>query len=72
MCDKPQKTKCHLVVRGTKQANTNAQKDLDVPDPNLDKALATIKDGLGVDHGQKVAFKDSDTHNTKNSRSQKQ
>lgn len=63
MCDKPKKVKCNLIVRGTERANANAQKDLDVPDPNSDQALATIKDGLGVNHEQKGTTEDSDTNN---------
>jgi hypothetical protein len=67
MCDKPQKIKCDLIVRGTERANASAQKDLDIPDPNSDKALAAIRDGLEVDHEQKRTPQDSDTNNKKDS-----
>jgi len=67
MSDKPKKIKCNLIVRGTERANASAQKDLDVPDPDSDHALAAIRNGLEVDHEQKETFEDSDTNNTKNS-----
>jgi hypothetical protein len=46
MTDKCKKIKCGLVVRGSDKVNANARKDLLVPDPEIDRALAVIDDAL--------------------------
>ncbi len=42
------KIKCSLNVRGSDSANAAAEKDLEIPDPEKDKAIAIINEALGT------------------------
>ncbi len=41
------KIKCNLIVRGSDESNASAKADLEIQDPDQDRALAIINEALG-------------------------
>lgn len=46
MKKKPTKIQCNLVVRGSEKANAAAKADLEIEDPEHNRALAIIEEAL--------------------------
>jgi len=46
MEDKPLRVKCDLRIRGTDEANSKAEKDLEVPDPDENVAKAALEEAF--------------------------
>ena len=47
MENKVTKIKCNLIVRGSDESNASAKADLEIQDPDRDRALALIDEALG-------------------------